>query len=92
MYGFNTVGYGGGSPFLSGGGLGYQPTINVIVPWPQNFGLAYQQFMNSGLGLYGGGSPFGGGFPMGGFGGSPLGLGGYGALQGVPFGFGVTTN
>ena len=45
--------------------------------------MAYQQFINSGYGSYGGGFPIGGGFPMGGYGGG-LPMGGYGG--GLPMG------
>ena len=68
-----------------GGGYGRrQPTITVVVPWSQQFGSAYQQFVNGGYGSYGGGFPVGGG--LGGYGGGlPLG-GGFGG--GLPLGGG----
>ncbi|UJR12942.1 hypothetical protein I4U23_017115 [Adineta vaga] len=39
----------------------YEPTITVIVHWTPEFGMAYQQFINSTMGGMGG-------FPMGGMG------------------------
>ena len=83
-----------------------QPTITILVPWTQEFGLAYQQFLSSGVGYapqnfgLGGLGGYGGG--LGGYGG---GLGGYGgglggiggaypvgpSIGGYPVGFGVTT-
>ena len=86
MYTTTTVAFPRRSAGYPIGGLGYQPTITVIVPWTQQFGSAYQQFINGGYGSYGGGFPlggFGGGLPMGGYGGG-LPMGGYGG--GLPLG------
>lgn len=74
---------------LLGGGLvepvlplAVEPVITVVVPWTPQFGLAYEQFVNSGLAL-------GGGYGLGGLGGG-LGAGGVGpAIAGTPVGFGV---
>jgi len=63
-----------------------EPVITVLVPWSQQFGLAYQQFVNGGGyggGLGGGYGGLGGGFGQGLGGGYGQGLGGgYGGLGG----------
>ncbi|CAF2899433.1 unnamed protein product [Rotaria sp. Silwood2] len=79
--------------------LGYEPVITVIVPWSQQFGAAYQQFINGAFGPRGGGLqpnfilalgagiPLGGGLPFGG--GNPCGgmpFGGMPMGGGMPFG------
>ncbi|UJR12771.1 hypothetical protein I4U23_016945 [Adineta vaga] len=38
----------------------YEPTITVIVHWTPEFGMAYQQFINSAMGGMMGGFPMGG--------------------------------
>lgn len=107
MYTTTTVAFGGGYPIGPSLGMRPGPVITVLVPWTPQFGAAYQQFLNSGLGTgmmppmgmpYGGGLPLGGGFGglpsygLGGLGGMPsYGLGGYGGLPGNPIGFGVTS-
>jgi hypothetical protein len=69
---------------LGGRQYNHQPTINILAEWPPHFAVAYQQFLNSGIGPYSG-------FP-GGIGGHWGGKGGYsGGLQGVPIGFGAIT-
>ncbi|UJR19506.1 hypothetical protein I4U23_022636 [Adineta vaga] len=72
------------------GGYGYQqPPINVFVQWTPEFGMAYQQFVNGGMGGYPRGGM--GGYPMGGMGGYPMGgMGGYpmGGMGGYPMGGG----
>jgi hypothetical protein len=69
------------------GGVGHQHTITVFVPWSAEFGNAYQQFVQSGYGSYGGGFPAAGLGGLGGYGASPVGLGGYGGGLG---GFGAS--
>ncbi|CAF0940129.1 unnamed protein product [Adineta steineri] len=78
QYGHNGLGqFGGGMRLgaagLGGMGLGYEPVITVMVPWTQQFGMAYQQFVNGGYGGMGGMGGYGG---MGGLGGGLGGLGG----------------
>jgi hypothetical protein len=51
-----------------------RPTITILVPWTQQFGQAYQQFVNGGYGSQASGFPVGGGLP-------PMG-GGFPALGG----------
>ncbi|CAF1270954.1 unnamed protein product [Adineta ricciae] len=82
-YGAHGIGPLGGL----GLGAGVTPAITILVPWTPQFGLAYQQFVNGGYGGLGGiGALNGiGSYGLGG-------LGGYGGVvQGVPYGFGVTT-
>jgi hypothetical protein len=66
---------------LGGRQYNHQPTINILAEWPPHFAVAYQQFLNSGIGPYSG-------FP-GGIGGHWGGMGDYSAgLQGFPSGYG----
>jgi len=64
-----------------------EPTITILVPWTQQFGLAYQQFVNGGYASYGGlGGGYGGLGGLGGLGGGYGGLGG--GLGGLGGGYG----
>ncbi|CAF0723339.1 unnamed protein product [Adineta ricciae] len=78
MYTTTTVAFRRPGLGLGGG----RPAITILVPWTQQFGLAYQQFVNSGYGSYGGG------YPVGALGGL-TGLGSYGAAVPAVGGFGT---
>src|ERR1700722_13798570 len=68
------------------GGVDYEPTLTIFVPWSPEFAAAYQQFVNSGYGQYGG---YGGGYEQyGGYGGGYGQYGGYGGGYGQSGGYG----
>ena len=76
-----------GQPVAYGGTAA--PVVTVLVPWTEQFGAAYQQFINGGYASmpYGGLGGLGGlgGFPATGFGGlGGIPATGYGGFGGIP--------